>query len=81
MAPEGNLNAEIISSNWYDVGTIEVLEKLNMNKIIAHPISADFARLGEDITSVIDAGAEWIHLMWITIMFPILLLVPWYVSL
>jgi len=29
LAQEGNLNAEIISSNWYDVGTIEVLEKLN----------------------------------------------------
>lgn len=29
LAQEGNLNAEIISSNWYDVGTVEVLEKLN----------------------------------------------------
>ena len=29
LAQEGNLNAEIISSKWYDVGTIEVLEKLN----------------------------------------------------
>ena len=29
LAQEGNLNAEIINSNWYDVGTIEVLEKLN----------------------------------------------------
>lgn len=29
LAQEGNLNAEIISSNWYDVGTIEVLDKLN----------------------------------------------------
>ena len=29
LAQEGNLKAEIISSNWYDVGTIEVLEKLN----------------------------------------------------
>ena len=33
-----------------------------MNKIIAPSIlSADFARLGEDVTAVIDAGAEWIH--------------------
>ena len=33
-----------------------------MNKIIAPSIlSADFARLGEDVTEVIDAGAEWIH--------------------
>jgi len=29
LAQKGNLNAEIISSNWYDVGTVEVLEKLN----------------------------------------------------
>ncbi|RCL39187.1 MAG: hypothetical protein DBW97_00230 [SAR86 cluster bacterium] len=29
LAQKGNLNAEIISSNWYDVGTVKVLEKLN----------------------------------------------------
>lgn len=33
-----------------------------MNKVIAPSIlSADFARLGEEVTEVIDAGAEWIH--------------------
>ena len=33
-----------------------------MNKIIAPSIlSADFARLGEEVRSVLDAGADWIH--------------------
>ena len=33
-----------------------------MNKIIAPSIlSADFARLGEEVKSVLDAGADWIH--------------------
>ncbi len=33
-----------------------------MNKIIAPSIlSADFARLGEEVQSVLDAGADWIH--------------------
>lgn len=33
-----------------------------MNKVIAPSIlSADFARLGEEVTEVIDAGAQWIH--------------------
>ncbi len=33
-----------------------------MNKIIAPSIlSADFARLGEEVRSVMDAGADWIH--------------------
>jgi ribulose-phosphate 3-epimerase len=33
-----------------------------VNKIIAPSIlSADFARLGEEVRSVLDAGADWIH--------------------
>ena len=33
-----------------------------MNKIIAPSIlSADFARLGEEVRNVLDAGADWIH--------------------
>ena len=33
-----------------------------MNKIIAPSIlSADFARLGEEVRSVLDAGADWVH--------------------
>jgi len=33
-----------------------------VNKIIAPSIlSADFARLGEEVKSVLDAGADWIH--------------------
>ncbi len=33
-----------------------------MNKIIAPSIlSADFARLGEEVRSVLDAGSDWIH--------------------
>jgi len=33
-----------------------------VNKIIAPSIlSADFARLGEEVQSVLDAGADWIH--------------------
>ena len=33
-----------------------------MNKIIAPSIlSADFARLGEEVKSVLEAGADWIH--------------------
>ena len=33
-----------------------------MNKIIAPSIlSADFARLGKEVRSVLDAGADWIH--------------------
>ena len=33
-----------------------------MSKIIAPSIlSANFARLGEEVNQVIDAGADWIH--------------------
>ena len=34
-----------------------------MNKIIISPsiLSADFARLGEEVQAVKDAGAKWLH--------------------
>ena len=33
-----------------------------MNKVIAPSIlSADFARLGEEVNTVLDSGADWIH--------------------
>ncbi|MDG1680441.1 MAG: ribulose-phosphate 3-epimerase, partial [SAR86 cluster bacterium] len=30
-------------------------------KIAPSILSADFARLGEDVSLVLDAGADWIH--------------------
>ena len=32
-----------------------------MNRIAASILSADFARLGEEVRAVIEAGADWIH--------------------
>ena len=56
---------------WVDIGTPETLElarKLvkerikNMKTIIAPSIlSANFSRLGEEVRSVMSAGADWIH--------------------
>ena len=34
---------------------------MNKNIISASILSADFARLGEDIASVLDAGVDWVH--------------------
>jgi len=37
-------------------------DKMKQSTVIAPSIlSADFARLGEDVTAVLDAGADWVH--------------------
>lgn len=38
-------------------------EKYHAKNMIIAPsiLSADFARLGEDVTAVLDAGADWVH--------------------
>ena len=38
------------------------IKKMNSNSLIAPSIlSANFARLGEEVNSVMKAGADWIH--------------------
>ena len=43
-----------------------------MSGIIIAPsiLSADFARLGDEVKDVLEAGADWVHLMsWIITMY------------